>query len=1083
MSIRLLRRFINLRPRSSAFHALTTKFCEICGLALMIFAVGCGSPLAVANGMEAQTKLDLRVFDGRASSFLARMEEAGMPVYRLTDVAEIRVPPLAGVTDPRTALEQVAAASDLHLEWVENKPLLCYLSPPGQKRVLQDKDDVDTIGWSGSKQDVAAILAFSRKADPPLKRACAEAVLRFGRAAGAALLDREAAEDLVRFALTDDNWLLRRQAVLAAVDLGLDNAAAMVEKAAMDKHSEVVRAAALAAGRLGGEKGAAILEKLLNPEHVDRRFRRDVRFAVTYGCAELGTDKAVELLDKLVEGKDAYLAVWALRAAGLVGNDRALALLKEAAADSDPRRKRGAAIGLGHCRAEGAVETLAPLAMFSPPREGMWVQPQNAAAVALGRHGTKEAVKILIEAWDKPADSPRLGILYALGLAGTPAALDFLETQRKNPDERLQQAASWALDKKNGMEGGPVKADGVEVEVLPGRPRLWLRAGNRDGYEGPSLVKIRRNFRRPDYRRAAKMDKLPRDRMGQLVLWLVSGDEFAGMDAAAWACEMQDKGIARARGRTPSYWGISVQRTAAAYDWLHGHGDVDPVTRRMIMHHLEDWALNAYEWVEKKHSTVFYSRRWGALAGCGVAGLALYGDSPLADKCVELAAWHMTAADGLGSIRQAQDGVTAGSCYGLHHMFTDNANLVAALTYATDLDVASIIREQRGDWLRKQLYFQMHCTYPDGTFLKDGDMWSGASERSQYRMQVDVVTGLYQDGFGRTWADRMAARWPAYYPSDYHTKYVWQFFVFNDPDVKGRPLAEMPRCMLFSPKLDGYVLWRSGWGKDDTVVHFHCGDSLDMHGGYDQGKFVIFKHKPLANKNGIYKHFGSPLHKYYRSALSANVVIFDSPVRRGKGRTTEQIGYQNKAGGVNSFDEFKKVRASFGPPVGKIVKHEVTKNYARAVGVLDGSTQDKGKENKWTREMVFLDYQYVVVLDRVRTGPQSSAKWLLNFEKEPRVESDVIRFDNEPGRLFCRTLLPENPAFKKVGGNDAPEVMRHQWRVEVSGPDPGAADQVFLHVLFPAETTTKAMPKCEVRKKGAEYVVTVGGQTISVGAE
>ncbi len=32
MSIRLLRRFINLRPRSSALHALATKFREICGL-------------------------------------------------------------------------------------------------------------------------------------------------------------------------------------------------------------------------------------------------------------------------------------------------------------------------------------------------------------------------------------------------------------------------------------------------------------------------------------------------------------------------------------------------------------------------------------------------------------------------------------------------------------------------------------------------------------------------------------------------------------------------------------------------------------------------------------------------------------------------------------------------------------------------------------------------------------------------------------------------------------------------------------------------------------------------------------------
>ncbi len=50
MSIRLLRRFINLRPRSSALHALTTKFCEICWLSCIMFMFfTCRSPSGIES--------------------------------------------------------------------------------------------------------------------------------------------------------------------------------------------------------------------------------------------------------------------------------------------------------------------------------------------------------------------------------------------------------------------------------------------------------------------------------------------------------------------------------------------------------------------------------------------------------------------------------------------------------------------------------------------------------------------------------------------------------------------------------------------------------------------------------------------------------------------------------------------------------------------------------------------------------------------------------------------------------------------------------------------------------------------------
>lgn len=1038
--------------------------------ALMVTLTGCAG---LSQGDDA---LNLGAFDGRAGTFLRRMNEAGMPVCRLVDVADVRVPELEDGVAAKAALEQVAEHSGLQLDWIGGRPLLWKRDA----RVLADIPSTWEMGWTKDKAMVAEVLARFGRTDKlrpqdraGRRRACMEAALRFGRASGCALLDRDATVKLVRLALKEEDWLLRRQAVLAAVDLPLPDAAEIVEKAAADKDEEVVRSAALAAGRLGGDRGAAVLETLADPPHVDKRFRNAVRFAVTYGSAEHGGPRALKVLETFIDGEHAYLAVWACRAAGIIGGPEGLALLKKAAEHKDPRRKRGAAIGLGLCRAEGAVEALEPLVMWTTDRDGVWVQPQQMAAISLGRQGGPEAVDLLLEAWEKPEHAPKVEILYALGQIGSPKARAFLKKQLENDDGRLARAAAWVLGKPQKIDTSPMKVEDLRIGVRLARPRVFISTETEG--TAPTLRELRRNFRRPDYQRRVRKDKLPKTHIGQTLLWLLTGDEFASLDAAAWACEAVDAGVNRARGNTPSYAGISVERTAAVYDWMHRHGGIGPVTRRLMMHHLEDWAQGLGRWVKRKKSTVFYSRRWGALAGSGVAGLAIFGDSPVGREHFRRACWHYASEGGLCTIRQAQDGGTAGSCYGLHHMFTDCANLGAAIQYGTDWDVATFTKEERGDWLQKQLYFQIHCTYPDGNFLKDGDRWGSAKEHSQYRMQVDVVTRLYRNGIGRAWADRMAKRWPKYYPCDYHTEFVWQFFVFNDPDVEPAPLEKLDRCMLFSPEIDGYALWRAGWEPDDTIVHFHAGDSLDMHGGADQGKFVIFKHKPLADKAGAYHGYGSRLHSYYRSALSANTVVFERPGRRGRGTTTNQITYTNRAGGVNSFEEFQKARPPLGPPVGKIVEHEVTDEYARAVARLDGATPDKGKRHKWTREIVFLGYQYVIVFDRVRIAGKTKARWLLNFDGEPTVRGHMIRFDNPPGRLFCKTLLPEEPVYQKVGGEGAPKVMRDQWRVELTGPDPAAAQQVFLNVLYPADTKTPSMPRCTVEREGGGFEVKVGG--------
>ncbi len=625
-------------------------------------------------------------------------------------------------------------------------------------------------------------------------------------------------------------------------------------------------------------------------------------------------------------------------------------------------------------------------------------------------------------------------------------------------------------------------ADDLELPtVRDERPRLFLRA---EEWDGPAVEKIRTWMDLPEYRtRARKLTggaaRYPSHKNRQALLWMLTDDEEAGRRA------LERFKATQIQGRTPSYWGISSVRSAAAYDWLRNHPGWDEESRAAKIAHLEEWGERSMNYLRRNPSTPFYSRQPGALVALTTIGLALHGDSPKADEMLRFA--HDYLVNGMGTIRQAEDGATGGATYGLMHAFNDLACTVAAWRSATDWDAAEWIREHQGNWLERQMLYQIWHTYPNGWFVKDGDVWGGShSDRTQFRMQMDIISGFYNHGPGRAHALQMAERWPNWdgNPSDYHTVHVWQFFVFNNPELEPAPLSELGRAEVFSPDLHGFVAWRNSWENDAAIVHFKCGETVDHHATWDQGRFTVFKHTPLAIKNGAYIGYNSPHHQYYKSPWSANNVVFTGPEYSGR---QPRINFH----GSKSWDEWKRERdRRFDrPPTGILLETEANDEYARALGDLSASVPG---DTTWTRELVFLGYQYLIVLDRVNIDGErvDRHRWLLQTINEPRIDGGLVVADNEPGRLFARTLLPENAKLTKVGGPGRefdydgtnrppnreqfpPEMMMGSWRVEVE-PEDGAGECTYLHVLFPTNTETEAMPECSVEHDDETITVKVG---------
>jgi heparin/heparan-sulfate lyase len=123
------------------------------------------------------------------------------------------------------------------------------------------------------------------------------------------------------------------------------------------------------------------------------------------------------------------------------------------------------------------------------------------------------------------------------------------------------------------------------------------------------------------------------------------------------------------------------------------------------------------------------------------------------------------------------------------------------------------------------------------------------------------------------------------------------------------------------------------------------------------------------------------------------------------------------------------------------------------------------------RQLVFLPPDHFIIFDRVVSmKPEYKKTWMLHTATEPVISGDSFSADQDQGRLFCKTLFPENAKLNKVGGpgkqfwsggqnwpipDSNPDVnfnksntreLLGQWRMEIS-PDGERAEDFFLHLI------------------------------------
>ncbi len=388
---------------------------------------------------------------------------------------------------------------------------------------------------------------------------------------------------------------------------------------------------------------------------------------------------------------------------------------------------------------------------------------------------------------------------------------------------------------------------------------------------------------------------------------------------------------------------------------------------------------------------------------------------------------------------------------------------------------------------------------PIGEILRIGEdsnpvdlSWYGHHAFTIGRPVFSVLGAYYDDGLAQYYKN-LLPEMSSYLPSVTNKNDIWPDILWGSKNVvETLPEEILPVNMDVFTENAGVVIMRG----QDELVSLKATDWYYGHQHGDAGSFQIYYKTPLAIRSGFYDWWGgtNAMH-YFRNTYAYNAVTIDDPVR------DRYLAYWNETEGQNT-------RAHDTPTIAVApgseqdlanMFFESEDNYSWAVADITNATKHTtgaytgyNKVEKNIRQLVRLKgdtVNPVIIHDKISaTEADFKKRWYLHSATEPVISGQTIMITNREGRLFSRTILPENADFVVVGGegrefwvnNDGSGVGTNYplsaqpsmdvdfgivledilgaWRVEVN-PDAAAKEDQFLHVLYPVDASVETMPE------------------------
>jgi len=372
-------------------------------------------------------------------------------------------------------------------------------------------------------------------------------------------------------------------------------------------------------------------------------------------------------------------------------------------------------------------------------------------------------------------------------------------------------------------------------------------------------------------------------------------------------------------------------------------------------------------------------------------------------------------------------------------------------------------------------YFLRHTIEPRGGKLRHG--WGDAYHKSNlmdgcHKHYLYRTADLYRGVADEATLHKLTAMAQFLAPVDYQISlnprgYWYQTsaapLLMSPPEHAEEEMREvverLPRARYF-PDPVGHTFMNSGWGEGDTYCMFIAGRQTTKRKHYDENHFTIYRQGFLAMDTGVRGIPVPPelknndhLTNYRFDTVAHNCVLIQM-----EGETLPGywgIEAEANTGGMNK---------NYGAEVKAFETND------RYTYIASDATfcyhQDKAQEV--VRQFLFVYPDYFVVFDRVISKkPEQKKRWLLHTQYEPKVQGDTFSADHRQGRIFVRTLLPQQGRAEKVGGpgkefwadgrnwpkwrpgarwEDPEEHLFGRWRMEISPPQ-GSRRDLFLHLI------------------------------------
>ena len=372
-------------------------------------------------------------------------------------------------------------------------------------------------------------------------------------------------------------------------------------------------------------------------------------------------------------------------------------------------------------------------------------------------------------------------------------------------------------------------------------------------------------------------------------------------------------------------------------------------------------------------------------------------------------------------------------------------------------------------------YFAMHSILPDRENVFDwADVGDGSLNRNKEKKR-EKLYGEYEImyRFASIYRDSQAQAIAHFTRKEtgFETREPMWAFINHDEKLKSAPLAEIPLGIYFDD--NGTIFYRTDWTKNATAFAFRCAPPEGHHAARLASKIPDWRENtghahPDANSfiifaNGKYLT-GDTGYLGIKNTDDHNTILVG-----GRGQAKDGV-----------YEMFKEVPNEL---LDKISIAEVSgnKDYFYVRGEAASGYYTDLKLKKFDRHFLYLaDGNYFVVWDELETEKPSDFTFLLNADREVKINQNTIDLVNENAALRVinplanqtrSAVVPQMIQARGVPGSvDKGDTEQRGVQLQTSSKEKQTKFE-FLHVLQPILTSDKTpAPKVERTAKGLKIV-------------